>query len=113
MLNKRIGLMKRERLHNATHRFSFGERFDETMMKGYFICYQYIRLPNHQLIGFSFLIKSAVETAAQSLPVYRCAGRQSCLHNDTKYHIRLAKRERQKQAADTSAGFWEQKAIAH
>ena len=113
MLNKRIWLMKRERLHNATHRFSFGERFDETMMKGYFICYQYIRLSNHQLIGFSFLIKSAVKTAAQSLPVYRCAGRQSCLRNDTKYHIRLAKRERQKQAADTAAGFWGTKAIAH
>ena len=33
-LNKRIGLMKRERQHNAAHRFSFGERFDETLMKG-------------------------------------------------------------------------------
>ena len=26
--------MKRERQHNAAHRFSFGERFDETLMKG-------------------------------------------------------------------------------
>ena len=101
--------MKRERQHNAAHRFSFGERFDETMMKCYFISYQCIRLSYHQFIGFSALIKSAGETAAQSLPVCRCAGRQSCLYNGTEYHVRLAKRERQKQAADTAAGFWENK----
>ena len=105
-LNKRIGLMKRERQYNAAHRFSFGERFDETMMKCYFISCQHIRLFHHQFIGFSVLIKSAVGTIAQSLPVCRCADRQSCRHNSTEYHTRLAKRERQKQAADTAAGFW-------
>lgn len=47
-LNKRIGLMKRERQHNAAHRFSFGERFDETLMKGYCISCLYIRLSNHR-----------------------------------------------------------------
>ena len=52
--------MKRERQHNTIHHFSFGERFDETLMKYYFTCYQYIRLPNHQFIGISSLIKSAV-----------------------------------------------------
>ncbi len=52
--------MKREGKHNAIHHFSFGERFDETLMKYYFTCYQYIRLPNHQFIGISSLIKSAV-----------------------------------------------------
>ena len=111
MLNKRIWLMKRERQHNAAHRFSFGEWFDETMMKCYFIGCQCIRLSYHQFIEFSALIKSAVETATQSLPVCRCAGRQSCLHNGTEYHVRLAKRERerQKQAADTATGFWETK----
>ena len=38
---------------NITHHFSFGERFDETMMKCYFVCYQHIMLPNHQFIEFS------------------------------------------------------------
>ena len=80
-LNKRIGLMKRERQHNAAHRFSFGKRFDETMMKCYFISCLCIRLSYHQFIEFSALIKSAVETVAQSLPVCRCAGRHACLHN--------------------------------
>jgi hypothetical protein len=35
-LNKRIELMKREWKHNAIHHFSFGERFDEKMLKVYF-----------------------------------------------------------------------------
>ena len=35
-LNKRIWLMKREGKHNAIHHFSFGERFDEKMLKVYF-----------------------------------------------------------------------------
>ena len=33
ILNKRIGLMKKERKHNAAHRLSFGERFDEKILK--------------------------------------------------------------------------------
>ncbi len=61
-LNKRIWLMKREGKYKAIHHFSFGERFDETLMKYYFTCYQYIRLPNHQFIGISPLINSAVES---------------------------------------------------
>ncbi|WP_300225146.1 hypothetical protein [uncultured Bacteroides sp.] len=116
-LNKRIGLMKRERQHNAAHRFSFGERFDETLMKGYCISCLYIRLSNHQIIGISPLIKSAVGTAAPSLPVCCCADRQSCRHNGTEYHTRLAKRKGRPTSADiiadTAAGFWERKAIAH
>ena len=116
-LNKRIGLMKRENRRSPTHRFSFGERFDETLMKDYFISCQYIRLSNHQFIGISALIKSAGETAAPSLPVCCCADRQSCRHNGTEYHTRLAKRKGRPTSADiiadTAAGFWERKAIAH
>ncbi len=52
--------MKRESGHNATHHFSFDERFDETLMKGYCNVCQGVRLPNHQFIGFSPLNKSAV-----------------------------------------------------
>ena len=51
--------MKRENRRSPTHHFSFGERFDETLMKDYFISCQYIRLSNHQFIGFSPLNKSA------------------------------------------------------
>lgn len=112
-LNKRIGLMKRERQHNAAHRFSFGKRFDETLMKLYFISYQCIILSNHQFIGISPLNKSIEETAAPSLPVCPCADRQLCRHNGTEYHARLAKRKRRPMSAnitaDTTAGFWETK----
>ena len=116
-LNKSIWLMERRRGHSPTHHFSFGKRFDETLMRYYFVCYQYIRLSNHQFIEISALIKSAVETSAPSLPVCPCAYRQSCRHNGTEYNARLAKRKRQPMSADitadTAAGFWEQKAIAH
>ncbi len=116
-LNKRIGLMKRENGRSPTHHFSFGERFDETLMKGYCISCLYIRLSNHQIIGISALIKSAGETATPSLSVCCCADRQSCRHNGTEYHTRLAKRKGRPTSADiiadTAAGFWERKAIAH
>ena len=111
-LNKRIWLMKRESRCNPTHHFSFGERFDETLMKVYFIYYQCIRLSNHQFIRISALIKSAVETTVPSLPVYPCTYRQSCRHNGTVYHTRLVKEKKKRQPistdiiADTAAGFW-------
>ena len=115
--NKRIGLMKKERTYRTLHHFSLGERFDETLMKGYCISCLYIRLSNHQIIGISALIKSAGETATPSLSVCCCADRQSCRHNGTEYHTRLAKRKGRPTSADiiadTAAGFWERKAIAH
>ena len=104
-LNKRIWLMKRESGRNPTHRFSFGERFDEILMKGYSISSQHIKLSNHQFIGFSPLIKSAVGTVASYLPVCPCADTQSCRYSGKGYHTRLAKRERQKQADITVTGF--------
>ena len=116
-LNKSIWLMKRESGCSLTHHFSFGERFDETLMKGYCISCQYIRLSNHQIIGISALIKSAGETATPSLSVCCCADRQSCRHNGTEYHTRLAKRK-SNQCPPTSPltppqAFGKQKAIAH
>ena len=108
-LNRRIWLMKRESGRSPTHHFSFGERFDETLMKGYSVICQCITPSNHQFIGISVLIKSAVGTAAPSQPVCPCADRQSYRHNGTEHHTRLAKRERQRQTANTAAGFWEQK----
>ena len=116
-LNKRIGLMKRERQHNAAHRFSFGERFDETLMKDYFISCQYIRLSNHQFIGFSPLIKSAGEATEVNIAIRRQVGRTSGLPTDKGKPMSLAKRKGRPTSADiiadTAAGFWERKAIAH
>ena len=74
--------MKRERQHNAAHRFSFGKRFDETLMKGYCISCLYIRLSNHQFIGFSFIIKPAVEATEVSIAIRRLARRTSVLPTD-------------------------------
>ena len=60
--NKRIGLMKGERTYRTLHHFSFGERFDETMMNAYYFGYQYIILSSHQFIGFLSTNKSAGQT---------------------------------------------------
>lgn len=98
---------------NIIHLFSFGERFDEKMLRAHSFGGQIVMLFIHHFIGFSHLNKSAVGTAAQSMPACPCADMQSCRHNGTEYHIRLAKRERHLKTADTAAGFWEQKAIAY
>ena len=46
-LNKSIWLMKRESGRSPIHHFSFGERFDETMMNAYFVGNKYIAYTNH------------------------------------------------------------------
>ena len=119
-LNKRIWLMKRERQHNTIHHFSFGERFDETLMKGYSISCQNIRLSNHQFIGFSALNKSAGKATEVNIAIRRLVGRTSVLPTDKGKPMLLAKEKGNRQqpttadiTADTAAGFWEQKAIAH
>ena len=109
--------MKRERQHNTIHHFSFGERFDETLMKGYSINCQNIRLSNHQFIGFSALNKSAGKATEVNIAIRRLVGRTSVLPTDKGKPMSLAKKKRQPTTADitadTAAGFWEQKAIAH
>ena len=112
-LNKRKWLMKRESGCSPTHHFSFGERFDETMMRYYFVCYQYIRLPNHQFIEISPLIKSAGETTGVNNAIRRRVGRTSVLPTDKGNPMLLARRKRQPMSADitadTATGFWEAK----
>ena len=113
-LNKSIWLMKRVSGRNITHHFSFGERFDETMMKCYFVCYQHIMLPNHQFIEFSPLNKSAGEATEVNTAIRRLVGRTSVLPTDTRKPMLLAKRKRRPTTADnvtadTAAGFWEPK----
>ncbi len=109
--------MKRENGRSPTHHFSFGERFDETLMKYYSACYQYISLPNHQFIGFSPLNKSSGKAIKVNIAIRRLVGRTSVLPTDKRKPMLLAKRKRRPTTADitadTAAGFWEQKAIAH
>lgn len=109
--------MKRERQHNAAHRFSFGERFDEAMMKCYFACCQYIRLPNHQFIEISALNKSAGKATEVNIAIRRQVGRTSSLPTDKGKPMSLAKRKGN-QCPPTSPltppqAFGKQKAIAH
>ena len=109
--------MKRGNGRSPTHHFSFGERFDETLMKDYFISCQYIRLSNHQFIGFSPLIKSAGEATEVNIAVRRQVGRTSGLPTDKGKPMSLAKRKGN-QCPPTSPlappqAFGKQKAIAH
>ena len=94
-LNKSIWLMKRESKCIPIHHFSFGEPFDETMMKCYFSCYQHIMLPNHQFIGFSPLNKSAGKATEIGIAIRRLVGRTSVLPTDKGNPMSLAKRKRQ------------------
>ena len=119
-LNKRKWLMKREGKRCPTHHFSFGERFDEMLMKSYFNGNQRVMLSNHQFIGFSALNKSAGKATEVNIAIRRLVGRTSVLPTDKGKPMLLAKEKGNRQqpttadiTADTAAGFWEQKAIAH
>ena len=108
--------MKRESGRSPIHHFSFGERFDETLMKCYSNGNQSVMLSNHQFIGFSPLIKSAGKATKVTTAIRRLVGRTSVLPTDKRKTTSLAKRKRRPISAnitDTAAGFWKQKAIAH
>lgn len=92
-LNKRKWLMKRESGRSPIHHFSFGERFDETMMECYLACYQYIMLLNHQFIGFSPLNKSAGKATEVGIAIRKLVGRTSVLPTDKGKPMSLAKRK--------------------
>lgn len=74
--------MKRENGHSLTHRFSFDKRFDERMLSMYRYDFQYVKSPIHQFIGFSFIIKPAVEATEVSIAIRRLARRTSVLPTD-------------------------------
>ena len=93
-LNKRIWLMKRENGHSLTHRFSFDERFDERMLSVYLYGFQYIKPSIHQFIGFSSLVKSAVEATEVNIAIRRLVGRTSGLPTDKGKPTPLVKRKR-------------------
>ena len=115
--NKRIGLMKRERTHRTLHHFSFGERFDETMMNIYHFGYQFIILSTHQFIGFSSANKSAGQTDGRKchyLQTGRSDIRPACCPTSRQgkvYHINEKKRSAYPLVL--SQAFENRKAIAH
>ena len=114
--NKRIGLMKRERTHRTLHHFSFGERFDETMMNIYHSGCQCIIPLNHQFIGFSFANKSVGQTDGRKCH-YPQAGRTSDLPAvrpaDKEKRIISMKRKGLPIPLVLSQAFENRKAIAH
>ena len=116
-LNKRIWLMKRESGCSPTHHFSFGERFDETPMKGYCNVCLCVRMSNHQFIGFSLLNKSVGKAIEVNTAIRRLVGRTSGLPTDKEKPTSWQK-EKGNQCPPTSPptppqAFGGQKAIAH
>ena len=109
-LNKRIWLMKREGKYKAIHHFSFGERFDEKMLRVHPFGSQRVMLSIHQFIGFLPLNKSAGKATVVNTAIRRLVGRTSILPADKGKPLSLAKRKRQpitaNITADTAAGFW-------
>ena len=109
--------MKRENGRSPTHHFSFGERFDEKMLRVHPFGGQRVILSIHQFIGFSPLNKSAGEATEVNIAIRRLVGRTSGLPTDKGKPMSLAKRKGRPTSADiiadTAAGFWERKAIAH
>lgn len=102
--------MKREGLHNAIHHFSFGERFDEKMLRVHPFGGQRVMLSIHQFIGFSPLNKSVGEATEVNIAIRRLVGRTSILPTDKRKPMSPVKRKRQpitaNITADTAAGFW-------
>ena len=110
-LNKRKWLMKRESGHSPTHHFSFGERFDETLMKGYSISCQYIRLSNHQFIGFSPPHQLRRESDRGRYRYHPQVGRTDFRSADRQGKADVAGEKKKatnvsRHHRDTAAGFW-------
>ena len=110
IFNKWIWLMKREGKYKAIHHFSFGEPFDEALMKGYFnaLDYSIINSSDFHPSSSPLWKRQYYPCLYAAMPAGNHAGATA-----RNTMARLAKRERQRQAADTAAGFWEQKAIAY
>jgi hypothetical protein len=79
----------------------------------YFAIYQDVIYQIQQFNAFSPLNKSAGKVTVGNTAVRRSVGRTSILPTDRGKPMLQAKREQHPKAADTAAGFWEQKAIAH
>ena len=84
--------MKRE--SRILHHFSFGERFDEAMMMVYYFVYQFIKLLNHQFIGFLPTNKPAGKVADMEITIRRLDGRMFDLPTGKEKYIASAKRKK-------------------
>lgn len=92
--NKRVWPMKRERTHRILHHFSFGERFDETMMNAYCVGNKYIAYANHQFFGFLSTNKPAGKVVEVKITIRRPDGRMSDLPTCKEKHIASEQRKR-------------------
>ena len=92
--NKRIWLMKKERICRILHHFSFGERFDEAMMNTYCIGNKYITYANHQFIEILPTNKPVGKVTEIEITIRRLDGRMSDLPTDKEKYIVSAKRKR-------------------
>ena len=101
--------MKRESERNLVHHFSFGERFDETLMNVYCSVCQCVNVSIRQFIGFSPINKSAGKATEVNTAIRRLVGRTSILPTDRGKPMLQAKREQHPKTADTAAGFWKTK----
>ncbi|WP_303212019.1 hypothetical protein [Phocaeicola coprocola] len=108
-LNKSIWLMKRESGRSPIHHFSFGERFDEKMLRVHPSGGQCVMLSIHHFIRFSPLIKSNGKATEVNTAIRRLVGRTSILPTDRGKPMLQAKREQHPKTADTAAGFWKTK----
>ena len=108
-LNKRKWLMKRESGRSPIHHFSFGERFDEKMLRVHPSGGQCVMLSIHHFIRFSPLIKSNGKATEVNTAIRRLVGRTSILPTDKGKPMLLAKRKGRPISAnitaDTAAGF--------
>ena len=71
--------MKRESGRTFIHHFSFGERFDEKMLRVHPFGGQRVMLSIYQFIGFSPLNKSAGKATEVNTAIRRLVGRTSIL----------------------------------
>lgn len=86
--------MKRERTHRILHHFSFGERFDETMMIVYSFVYQFFKLSNHQFIEILPTNKAVGKVTEMEITIRRLDGQMSDLPTGKEKYIASAKRKR-------------------
>ena len=95
-----------------SHPFVGHHTFVERYFRIYFAIYQAVIYQFQQFNAFSLLNKSAGKVTVGNTVIRRSVGLPVCRPTGGK-PMSLAKRERHPKAADTAAGFWEQKAIAH
>ena len=113
-------LMKRR--SNGTHHqpclffsplFVGWHAFVERLFRMYFTIYQAVISQFQQFNTFLPSTSPPEKVTVGNTAVRRSVGRTSILPTDRGKPMLQAKREQHPKVADTAAGFWEQKAIAH